>query len=86
MFQYIVGVNAIVIVAGANMKLSVDDIKNAEEVISKAKVVLCQLEIDQNVTLAAIQLAKQYNGWYNVVVNPNKTQGVKLTPGLLYAE
>jgi ribokinase len=55
-----------VIVKGANDLLSEKDISDAEEIISKAKVLVCQLEISPQISLAAMQLAKKHNGkFYN---------------------
>lgn len=51
------GQNFIVIVAGANLLLSSDDLKRAAHVISKAKVVVCQLEITPAVSLEALKMA-----------------------------
>lgn len=56
------GQNAIVIVSGANMKLTEFDVQQAEALISSAKVVICQLEVKPEVSLAAMKLAKRHNG------------------------
>lgn len=55
------GQNAIVIVSGANMKLTEFDVQQAEALISSAKVVICQLEVKPEVSLAAMKLAKLHN-------------------------
>ncbi|KAK7103725.1 hypothetical protein V1264_018570 [Littorina saxatilis] len=52
------GQNSIVIVAGANLLLSEGDVAKATELIGNAKVVLCQLEVPQATSLAALKLAK----------------------------
>ncbi|KAK7488622.1 hypothetical protein BaRGS_00020075 [Batillaria attramentaria] len=54
------GQNSIVIVAGANLLLSEQDVAAAESVISKAKVVVCQLEVPPATSLAALKLAKSH--------------------------
>ncbi|XP_061480915.1 ribokinase isoform X2 [Rhineura floridana] len=51
------GQNFIVIVAGANLLLNSDDLKRAAHVISKAKVMVCQLEITPSVSLEALKMA-----------------------------
>uniref|UniRef100_A0A6J0TKK7 Ribokinase n=1 Tax=Pogona vitticeps TaxID=103695 RepID=A0A6J0TKK7_9SAUR len=51
------GQNFIVIVAGANLLLNFDDLKRAAHVISKANVVVCQLEITPAVSLEALKMA-----------------------------
>ena len=61
-FFFIIGENAIVIVSGANMKLTVDDVLEAEYIVKDAKVLVCQLEIEPAVTLAALRMAKRLNG------------------------
>ena len=59
---FIVGENSIVIISGANLELSEDDVSEAEMLIGSAKVVVCQLEIRPNVTLAALRLARKHGG------------------------
>ena len=56
------GQNSIVIVSGANMQLGREDVAKAEQLISCAKVLVCQLEIEKKVSLFALQMAKKYNG------------------------
>ena len=57
-----VGQNCIVIVLGANLLLSSEDLSAAEEVIAGAKVLICQLEIEHEITLKALQLGKKHGG------------------------
>lgn len=57
-----VGENSIVIVSGANDKLSPADVEKAESLISSAAVVICQLEVPPKTTLAALALAKKHGG------------------------
>uniref|UniRef100_A0A1A7XIN9 Ribokinase n=2 Tax=Iconisemion striatum TaxID=60296 RepID=A0A1A7XIN9_9TELE len=52
------GENAIVIVAGANMLLGGDELQKALPAIRKAKVLVCQLEIDPQTSLQALQMAR----------------------------
>ena len=56
------GENSIVIVSGANDKLSPTDVKNAEPLISSASVLICQLEVPPETSLAALTLAKKHGG------------------------
>ncbi|NXV61829.1 RBSK Ribokinase, partial [Molothrus ater] len=51
------GQNVIVIVPGANLLLNFEDLKRASDVICKAKVVVCQLEITPAVSLEALKMA-----------------------------
>ena len=53
-----IGENSIVIVSGANNHLNDEDLRSAEEMISRAKVLVCQLEISPETTLNALKLAK----------------------------
>lgn len=53
------GDNAIIIVAGANDYLTIDEVEAARPVISAADVVVCQLEIPLEVTLAALRTARE---------------------------
>lgn len=55
------GQNAIVIVSGANLKLTETDVQRSEGLISSARVVVCQLEIKPDVTITALKLAKKHN-------------------------
>ncbi|KAH9523077.1 hypothetical protein Btru_065684 [Bulinus truncatus] len=54
------GSNCIVIVPGANNLLQVEDVNRAETLISSSKLVVCQNEIQQETTLAALKLARKY--------------------------
>ncbi|WAR18888.1 RBSK-like protein [Mya arenaria] len=62
------GQNSIVIVPGANLLLSEADLAAAELVIAGSKVVVCQLEINPDVTLAALKMAKQHK--VRTILNP----------------
>ncbi|XP_059838801.1 ribokinase isoform X2 [Hypanus sabinus] len=53
------GQNAIVIVAGANLLLNSEDLKQASRAICCAKVVVCQLEIQPAISLEALKLAHE---------------------------
>ncbi|XP_068607929.1 ribokinase [Brachionichthys hirsutus] len=53
------GENAIVIVAGANMLLSSEELQKALPAISQAKVLVCQLEISPQMSLQALQMAQE---------------------------
>ena len=54
------------IVSGANLLLSESDVMEAETVIQGCKVLLCQLEISNNTTIAALKLARKHNGEHAV--------------------
>jgi ribokinase len=53
------GHNSIVIVTGANARMTVEDVEAAREAISGADVLVCQLEIPLEVTLAALRIAHE---------------------------
>lgn len=52
------GENQIVIVAGANTKLSVEDVDCAKDVIGNADVIVLQLETSEDVAIKACQLCR----------------------------
>jgi ribokinase len=52
------GENAIVIVTGANARMTAADIERAREAIAAADVLVCQLEIPHDATLAALRIAR----------------------------
>lgn len=56
------GENCIIIVAGANLKMTPSDVKQAEDVIQGASVVVCQGEITPAATLTALRLARKHKG------------------------
>eukprot|EP00112_Aurelia_sp_Birch-Aquarium-sp1_P009374 Seg2063.1 transcript_id=Seg2063.1/GoldUCD/mRNA.D3Y31 product=Ribokinase protein_id=Seg2063.1/GoldUCD/D3Y31 len=62
------GENAIVIVKGANEMITKEDLADASYVIKNARVVLCQLEINIDITLEALKMAKS-NG-VTTIFNP----------------
>ncbi|XP_007470922.1 PREDICTED: ribokinase isoform X1 [Lipotes vexillifer] len=51
------GQNIIVIVAGANLLLNTEDLREAASAISRAKVMLCQLEVTPAASLEALRIA-----------------------------
>ena len=53
--------NCIVIVGGANNKLTPEDITAAEGMLGSARVVVFQMEIPLETTLAALKLIKSIN-------------------------
>ncbi|TWU55855.1 Ribokinase [Rubripirellula reticaptiva] len=55
------GQNSILVVPGANGKVSVSDVQDHREVIACADVLMLQLEIPTPSVIAAIRIAKQYN-------------------------
>ncbi|VDP11886.1 unnamed protein product [Soboliphyme baturini] len=54
------GQNSIVVCLGANLCLSVDDVRKAESYIENSKVLLCQLEVKPEVSLEALKIAKKH--------------------------
>ncbi|XP_076049148.1 ribokinase [Oratosquilla oratoria] len=54
------GENSIVIVAGANLKMTVDDVHEAEALLQEAKLVVCQGEISMEATLATLKSAQKH--------------------------
>ncbi|KAK3093773.1 hypothetical protein FSP39_020053 [Pinctada imbricata] len=54
------GENSIVVVPGANMHITVDDINEKENIIKDSKVIMCSNEIEQTATLQALKLAKKH--------------------------
>jgi len=53
------GRNAIIIVTGANDLLSLDDLERARPAIAASDVVVCQLELPVETTLAALRIARE---------------------------
>lgn len=62
------GQNAIVVVPGANMCLTPEDVERAEEAIAKADVVLAQLEVPIPTVVRTAELAHQYGK--RMILNP----------------
>lgn len=62
------GRNVIVIVPGANLGLSLEDVWGAREVIAGAQAILCQLEVPVETTLEAFRLAKESG--VTTILNP----------------
>lgn len=60
------GENAIIIISGANNLLTESDVAAADIIISRAKVLICQLEILPETTLCAMRLAKK-NGQFAII-------------------
>jgi ribokinase len=53
------GQNSIIIVTGANDLLTVAEIESARTTIAAASVLVCQLEIPQDISLAALRIARE---------------------------
>lgn len=56
------GQNSIIVILGANLLLTEDDLNQAEEIIRQSKVVVCQLEIRQETVRRALELARKHQG------------------------
>ena len=52
--------------SGANLLLSEKDVMEAEPVLQDSRVLLCQLEISNSTTLAALKLARKHNGLFTI--------------------
>jgi ribokinase len=61
-----------VIISGANLLLTEDDVKAAKDVITSASVVICQLEIKPEVTQLALSIAKKAGGIALLVFGQSK--------------
>jgi ribokinase len=70
------GQNRILVVKGANDKLSPADVEAAREVIVSADMLVFQLEIPLETTIAAFELAKQNN--VRTIFNPAPAQPLDL--------
>ena len=62
------GENSIVIVSGANDKLTAEEIHKASKEIEKSSYLICQLEIEVELSLTALRLAKQLG--ISTILNP----------------
>ncbi|HUZ82640.1 MAG TPA: ribokinase [Gaiellaceae bacterium] len=62
------GDNSIIIVTGANERMTPDDVERARPAIAVADVLVCQLEIPQSVTLAALRVAREESTF--TILNP----------------
>jgi ribokinase len=67
------GRNAITVDAGANLELNAQDVKRAEPVISKAGVLLTQLEVPVEAVKAAAALGRTHG--VTVILNPAPAHG-----------
>lgn len=56
------GENAIVIVAGANLLMGDEELRQALPAVSRAKVLVCQLEINAQTSLQALRMAQENKG------------------------
>lgn len=74
------GHNAIIIVTGANDLLTEGEIEAARPVIAAAQILVCQLEIPLEITLAALRIARQEG--VTTIFNPAPAQPD--LPGELY--
>jgi ribokinase len=66
------GNNSIIVVSGANDLLSQEDIESVRDVIKQSDILVCQLEIRLEVTLAALRIAKEEN--VTTIFNPAPAQ------------
>lgn len=66
------GNNSIVVVTGANDLLTVQEIENARKTIASAQILICQLEVSKELTLAALRIAKEEG--VSTFLNPSPAQ------------
>ncbi|MFN2627673.1 MAG: ribokinase [Gaiellaceae bacterium] len=62
------GDNAIIIVTGANAVMTTDDIERARPAIATAGVLVCQLQIELEITQAALEVAREEST--RTILNP----------------
>ena len=62
------GENSIIIVTGANGRLTADDVERARPAIAGADVLACQLELPHDVTIAALRIAREEST--TTILNP----------------
>lgn len=62
------GENRIIVIDGANSALGGEDVEGFEEDIASSDIVLCQLEVNINATVRALELAKKHG--VITVLNP----------------
>ncbi|MFW6139421.1 MAG: ribokinase [Spirochaetota bacterium] len=62
------GNNAIIIVTGANDLLSEEEINQARPVIASSRILICQLEVPVEISLAALKAAREEN--VKTILNP----------------
>lgn len=75
------GENSIAVAAGANGRLTPDDISMAEALIAKADVMLLQLEVPVETVAAAVRIAHRQG--VRVILNPAPAPDRDLPTGLL---
>jgi ribokinase len=68
------GENSIVIVSGANDQLTSEEISKASKEIEKSSYLLCQLEIEVELSLSALRLAKQLG--ISTILNPAPARSI----------
>ncbi|XP_047494006.1 ribokinase-like [Penaeus chinensis] len=61
------GENCIIIVAGANLKMTKKEVEAAESMVKKSSVLVCQGEITMEATLAALVMARKHQGKLDIL-------------------
>lgn len=69
------GENRIIVVPGANIELTVEDIQALESVISQAKIVVMQLEMDLTMSEHAVAIAHKHG--IPLILNPAPARALK---------
>ena len=75
--------NTILVIKGANDYLTVEDIHSCEEIISKSKILLVQMEISGEVITQAMIAAKKHG--VMIILDPAPADGIHI-PALPYAD
>ena len=68
------GENSILVAPGANAALNIADIDRAAEIIQSAEVLVCQMEVHQDVIIAALELA--HRAGVTAILNPAPAQSL----------
>lgn len=69
------GNNRIIVVPGANMELTTDEVESCEDLIIENDIIILQLEIPLPVVYRSIELAKKHNKY--VIFNPAPAQKIE---------
>lgn len=68
MWFSLIGENCIIIVAGANLKMTKKEVEAAESMVKSSSVLVCQGEITMEATLAALVMARKHQGKLNIFI------------------
>lgn len=65
------GQNRVITVSGANAYLTINDIECARMAISTAKVLLCEIQVEKDAAIAALQMANDLGGIFPSLISNN---------------